>query len=392
MTPAARVQAAIEILDEILAGKAAEQALTGWSRRSRYAGSKDRVAVRDHVFDVMRRMRSFAALGGARNGRGLMLGAMRHAGSDPETVFTGVAYAPAGLTDAERSAGQDPDPGPEALDIPDWLWPRFTESLSEESEACAKALQDRAPVHLRVNLAKGDVPQAQDRLLQDGIATISHPAASTALEITEGARRLRQSEAYQTGLVELQDAASQAVVEALPLRDGMRVLDYCAGGGGKALAMASRARVEIFAHDVAPDRMRDLPARAARAGATISAIPSSDLKQAGPFDLVLCDAPCSGSGAWRRAPEGKWRLDETGLQELCGIQVEILETVSGMVADDGLLAYATCSVLRDENQGQIERFLKQNGGWRLAVQQQWTMQHGTDGFYTAHLTRDTPSI
>lgn len=388
MTPAARVQAAIEIIDEIQSGKAAEQALTGWSRRSRYAGSKDRAAVRDHVFDIMRCMRSFAALGGAQTGRGLMLGAVRHAGTDPASVFTGIAYAPAPLTDAERSAGQEPQPGPEALDIPDWLWPRFTESLGEESEACARALQTRAPVHLRVNLEKTDVLQAQEWLLQDGINTTRHSAAITAIEITDGARRLRQSDAYLTGMVELQDAASQAVVEALPLRDGMRVLDFCAGGGGKALAMAARARIDLFAHDVAPERMRDLPARAARAGVTISAISTEELKRAGKFDLVLCDAPCSGSGAWRRSPEAKWRLDETGLRELCSIQAEILDTASGMIPDDGLLAYATCSVLRDENQCQMDRFLKQNGGWQLAVQQQWTMQYGTDGFYTAHLTRD----
>lgn len=390
MTPAARVQAAIEILDEIQAGKAAERALTGWSRRSRFAGSKDRAAVRDHVFDVMRCLRSFAALGGAQTGRGLMLGALRHAGMDADSVFTGATYAPASLTDTEQAAGRAPQPGPEALDIPDWLWPRFSESLAEQTEACAQALQTRAPVHLRVNLQKTAVSDAQERLLKDGIGTIPHSAATTALEITDGARRLRQSEAYQTGLVELQDAASQAVVETLPLQDGMRVLDFCAGGGGKALAMAARARIDLFAHDIAPERMRDLPARAARAGATVTAIDSNELEQAGPYDLVLCDAPCSGSGAWRRSPEGKWRLVESGLWELCRVQGEILETASGLVNEDGLLAYATCSVLQDENQNQIDHFLKQNSEWRLAVQRQWTMQHGTDGFYAAHLTRDAP--
>ncbi len=389
MTPAARVQAAIGILDEIQAGKAAEQALTGWSRRSRYAGSKDRAAVRDHVFDVLRCLRSFAALGGAQTGRGLMLGALRHAGTDPDAVFTGGTYAPAPLTEAERSAGRGPHPGAEALDIPDWLWPRFCASLGEESDACARALQTRAPVQLRVNLNKTDLQGAQDHLLRDGIATVPHAAATTALEITEGARQLRQSQAYQTGLVELQDAASQAVVEALPLRDGMRVLDFCAGGGGKALAMAARARIDLFAHDVAPERMRDLPARAARAGATVKHLSSQELEQAAPFDVILCDAPCSGSGAWRRSPEGKWRLDETGLNALCGIQAEILDTTSAMLTEGGVLAYATCSVLDDENAGQMDRFLKQNAGWRLVVQKRWTMTQGTDGFFAAHLTRVT---
>ncbi|WP_424986588.1 RsmB/NOP family class I SAM-dependent RNA methyltransferase [Microbulbifer sp. S227A] len=388
MTPAARVQAAIEILDEIAAGKAAEQALTGWSRRSRYAGSKDRAAVRDHVFDVLRCRRSFAALGGGETGRGWMLGALRQAGIDPDTVFTGANYAPAMLSDAERGAGRAPAPGPEALDIPDWLWPRFHESLGEHGAACAGALQSRAPVHLRVNRRKAGIEEAQHSLLADGIATIPHAAASTALEITEGARRLRQSAAYQSGLVELQDAASQAVVEMLPLRDGLRVLDFCAGGGGKSLAMAAQAQLDLFAHDAAPERMGDLPARAARAGVTVNLIAGKALEQAAPFDIVLCDAPCSGSGAWRRSPEGKWRLDEAGLQELCRLQAEILDTASQLVASDGLLAYATCSVLRDENDDQMAHFLQQNPGWSLAVQRQWTMQHGTDGFFTAHLTRD----
>ncbi len=388
MTPAARVQAAIEILDEIEAGKPAEQALTGWSRRSRYAGSKDRAAVRDHVFDALRCRRSFAALGGAQTGRGLMLGALRHADVDPDTVFTGANYAPAALDENEREAGAVPSAGPVALDIPDWLWPRFQNSLGAQSADCARALQSRAPVHLRVNLGKAGIPDAQQSLLRDGITTIAHPAAHSALEITDGARRLRQSAAYRAGMVELQDAASQAVVEMLPLRDGMRVLDFCAGGGGKSLAMAARARLSLFAHDAAPDRMNDLPARAERAGVQVNLISGEDVQQAAPFDIVLCDVPCSGSGAWRRSPEGKWRLSEAALQRLGEVQAGILQTASRLVADNGVLAYATCSVLRDENRDQIERFLQQNDGWKRAVQRQWTMLDGTDGFFTAHLTRD----
>ncbi|MEY8831243.1 RsmB/NOP family class I SAM-dependent RNA methyltransferase [Sedimentitalea sp. XS_ASV28] len=388
MTPAARVQAAIEILDEIEAGKPAEQALTGWSRRSRYAGSKDRAAVRDHVFDALRCRRSFAALGGAQTGRGLMLGALRHAGIDPDTVFTGANYAPAVPDDQEREAGTALSAGPEALDIPDWLWPRFRNSLGAQSEDCARVLQSRAPVHLRVNHGKAGISDAQQSLLRDGITTIAHPAARSALEITDGARRLRQSAAYRAGMVELQDAASQAVVEMLLLRDGMRVLDFCAGGGGKSLAMAARARLKLFAHDAAPDRMADLPARAERAGVHVNLISGDDVEQVAPFDIVLCDVPCSGSGAWRRSPEGKWRLNEAALQRLGEVQAGILQTASRLVADDGVLAYATCSVLRDENDDQIERFLQQNAGWKRAVQRQWTMLDGTDGFFTAHLTRD----
>ena len=152
MTPAARVQAAIDILDDILAGTPAEKALTGWARRSRFAGSKDRAAIRDHVFDALRRKRSYAAWGGAETGRGLMLGAVRAKGDDPAELFTGQGHAP--LPVQPQETGRPPRSDAERLDIPDWLWPILVRSLGEESEAAAMALQRRAPVHLRVNLRK----------------------------------------------------------------------------------------------------------------------------------------------------------------------------------------------------------------------------------------------
>ncbi len=389
MTPAARVQAAIEVLDRIRSGDPAERALTGWARRSRYAGSKDRAAVRDHVFDVLRCRRSYAALGGDATGRGLMLGALRTAGLDPETLFGATPHAPAPLSDRERAAGAAPRPGAEELDMPDWLWPALTASLGAGAADYARALKTRAPVHLRVNLRKATPETVCADLAGDGILARPHPGADTALEITRGARRLRQSRAYLLGHVELQDAASQAVVAALPLRDGMRVLDYCAGGGGKALAMAARADIDLFAHDAAPQRMRDLPARAARAGVRFRALATAELAKSGPFDLVLCDVPCSGSGAWRRAPEGKWALSAAQLDDLCAVQARILSRAAGLVAGPGLLAYATCSVLSQENGAQIDGFVADHPGWRAGFRRSWMVQDGTDGFYTAHLTRDS---
>ncbi len=388
MTPAARVQAAIEILDVYLAGKPAEQALTGWARRSRFAGSKDRAAVRDHVFDALRSQRSLAALGGAETGRGLMLGACRRDGVDPDTVFCGDGHAPAPLTEEERAAGHAPAAGAEALDIPDWLWPAFRDSLGDEAEAAARTLQHRAPVHLRVNLAKTDRVAAIAALAGDGVVAGPHAAAETALEVTEGARRIRNAAAYLDGRVELQDAASQALVGALPLKDGMRVLDYCAGGGGKTLAMGARAQLKLFAHDAAPNRMRDLPERAARAGLAVELLDGAGVDRAAPFDLVLCDVPCSGSGAWRRAPEGKWRLTPEALDDLTRTQAEILDRAAGLVAPGGLLAYATCSVLTAENGDQVAAFLRRHPDWSCRWQRGWAVQAGTDGFFAAHLTRD----
>ncbi len=386
MTPAARVQTATEILDTILSGRAAEQALTGWARRSRFAGSKDRAAVRDLVFDALRSRRSLAALGGSETGRGLMLGLCRRDGTDPDTLFTGTGYGPAVLDDDERDTQNTPDSDAERLDIPDWLWPRFVDSVGDQAEAAALALQHRAPVHLRVNLRKGDRECALAALAQDGITCTPHPASPSALNVWDGARKVRNSAAYQQGLIELQDAASQAVVDALPVRDGMRILDFCAGGGGKALAIAARAEVSVFAYDADPDRMQDLPTRAERAGVEIVQITRAEAAAHAPFDIVLIDVPCSGSGAWRRAPEGKWRLTPEQLDDLLIVQSSILDQAAPLVADDGVLAYATCSLLSDENSAQIDRFLGRHTGWQCLWQKSWSVTDGTDGFFAAHLT------
>ncbi|MGV6849993.1 MAG: RsmB/NOP family class I SAM-dependent RNA methyltransferase [Marinibacterium sp.] len=386
MIPAARYQAAIEVLDQVLAGQASEAALTRWARGARYAGSKDRAAVRDHVFDAVRRMRSCAALGGAQTGRGLILGALRADGIDPDTVFSGAPYAPAPLTEAERKAGRAPR-GAECRDLPDWLWEKFQTSLGDGADASAQALRRRAGVHLRVNTARISREEALSALAGQGIACGPHPLAETALTVVDGARRIRQSTAFQTGLVELQDAASQALSLALPLQPGQRVLDYCAGGGGKTLALAARMPVDVFAHDAAPERMRDLPARADRAGARVAILSAQDLTGEAPFDVVLCDVPCSGSGSWRRAPDGKWRLTAEKLAGLVAQQAEILGAAANLVRPGGILGYATCSVLEDENAGQVAGFLEVSSKFRQVATHSWPLSEGSDGFFLSLLTR-----
>lgn len=385
MTPAARIQASIEILDEILTGAPVEKSLTNWARRSRFAGSKDRAAVRDHVFSALRCKRSYAALGGVETGRGLMIGAVRASGEPVENFFSGARHAPEVL--AETEVGRDFISEAEQYDIPDWLWPRFQSSLTDQAVPVAQALQSRAPVHLRVNLIRADVSVAIDALAADGIIATTHPACDTALEVTEGTRKIAQSRAYVDGLVELQDAASQAVVAALDMRPGMRVLDYCAGGGGKSLALAAQEGVSVFAHDVNTARMRDLPARAERAGVRVEILTTEDLVKHAPFDVILADAPCSGSGSWRRAPAGKWALTESRLQELTGIQASILDQLAPMTAPGGVLAYATCSMLDDENGEVVDGFLRTHPDWLENFRKTWLVSHGTDGFFTSHLTR-----
>lgn len=383
MTPAARWAAAAQILDQIEAGEAAEKALTTWARRSRFAGSKDRAAIRDHVYDILRAWRSTAALGGGTSGRLRVLGRLRQTDLDPDDLFTGEGYALTPLTDAEKAGGAGPTEG-EASDLPDWIYNIFTSDLQGKAQQTAEALRHRASVFLRVNTLKTNRSDAQSALLVEGIDTAPHPLSDTALEILDGARRVAQSRAYQTGLVELQDVASQAVVDALPLSNGMRVLDYCAGGGGKTLAMAARLRGPVEAHDADPRRTSDLPARADRAEAKVTLTQTPK----GTYDLVLCDVPCSGSGSWRRSPEGKWRLTPDMLEAVTRIQAEILNTATARVGAGGTLAYATCSVLTRENEDQIEAFLARHTGWTCAIQKRFDLTEGGDGFFVATLTRD----
>ena len=378
MTPGARVAAAIEVLDAVLGGAPAEAALIGWARRSRFAGSADRRAVRDHVYTALRRRRSQAALGGAETGRGLLLGELRAAGILPESLMTGIGHAP-----PPPGPGEGGTPGdlPEAarLDMPDWLLARLVADHGDGAGAIAAALRDRAPVFLRVNTARAEREAVLAGLRAEGIGARPVDHVKTAIEVTENEQKVAGSKAFAAGLVELQDASSQAAVDALPLVPGMRVLDYCAGGGGKALAMAARG-AQVVAHDAHSARMRDLPARAARAGVTI---PTADAARlAGRrFDLVLVDAPCSGSGTWRRDPEGKWRLTPEGLDALARLQGEILAAAAAHVRPGGVLAYATCSVLRQENDARIDAFGAANPGWTVRERRAWLPGAGGDGFF-----------
>lgn len=379
MTPQARVQAAIEILDQILQGTAAEKALTGWARRSRFAGSKDRAGIRDHVFDALRRRNSAAFFGGSLTGRGLMIGVLRQDGVDLNEIFTGEGYAPAALSGSELTV---PD-GEAPLDIPEWLRKPLRESLGKAFQDTLSAMGRRAPVILRVNSRNATLAQAQDLLAEDGIETHPMTLVDTALEVSEGARRIKNSAAYLGGVVELQDASSQALIAEMSLDKSMKVMDYCAGGGGKVLAMAGRCDAQYFAHDANPQRLSDLPARAERACAKISIV--EDPATNAPFDLVLCDVPCSGSGTWRRTPDAKWRFAPEDLAKLERVQAEILEKAQGFVAPGGTLVYATCSVLAAENTAQIERFVQNNPSWAIDWQRQFLLCEGGDGFFGAIL-------
>jgi 16S rRNA (cytosine967-C5)-methyltransferase len=369
MTPGARVAAAIAITDRILGGEPAEKALTNWARASRFAGSGDRRAVRDLVYDGLRRQRSCAWVGGALTGRGVHLGQARLSGQ--LGLWTGEGHAPPAPDPEEGGRSLDEAPAAVRADLPDWLMPLMGDH--------GPALRDRAPLFLRVNPLRADSAAATTALAEDGIVTVPHPVVTGALQVVEGGERVERSAGYLAGLVEVQDASAQAAVLALGALSGLRVLDYCAGGGGKALAMAAQG-ARVTAWDANPRRMADLPQRAARAGVDVTIV-ADRTPPAGPFDLVLCDAPCSGSGTWRRTPDMKWRLDPDELARLTHLQAAILDRARLCVAAGGRLAYATCSVIAAENRNQISGFADRHSGWGRNMIRGWDPGALGDGFF-----------
>ena len=248
----------------------------------------------------------------------------------------------------------------------------------------AEALRDCAPVWLRANLARATPEAARAALAAEGIEAEPDPRCATALRVTAGGRRIQSSAAYRDGLVELQDLSPQMACAALEVGPGTTVLDFCAGGGGKSLALAARG-ARVTAWDAAPARMRDLPPRATRAGVRITV--AEPAGPAGLFDLVVTDVPCSGSGTWRRTPDAKWRLSPGDLAQLTRTQAEILARAATHVRPGGTLAYMTCSLLARENEEQVARFVAQHPGFRPQEAVTWTPLTASDGFFLAKLVR-----
>ena len=397
MTPGGRLSAAIEALDRIIAGQPAERVLTRWARASRFAGSKDRAAVRDIVFDALRRRRSALWSSGQAEepGRALVIGLMVQTEPAMLEAFDGEQHAPEPLTGAERAA-LHPDlsdaPPAIACDYPDVLTDEVIASFGRADAPEMAALRDRAPVDLRVNRLKASVQTALVSLAREGIGAEPIEGLPDALRVAQNPRRIAGSQAYRTGLVELQDAASQYVALQAGAKPGMRVLDLCAGGGGKTLALAASMDGEgvLCAYDADPGRMTDLPERAARAGAKVRILDDAALeKAAGRFDLVMVDAPCSGSGAWRRNPDAKWRLTPQRLGELVATQDTVLDAASQAVRPGGRLVYATCSILSDENRDRVRAFLDRNPAFRLEGDPISLMPgpDAGDGFFASVMSR-----
>ena len=389
MTPAARTQAAIELLDEIIvaardSGAAADTLVARYFANRRYAGSKDRRAVRELVYAAIRTIGERP-----RSGRAAMLAL---AAEDPDlaATFDGVGHGPAKIGDGESKSF----PGV----APNWLLERLRASGLDDAEF--PALIDRAPLDVRVNRAKaGD-------LVVEG----SEPIAGLpdALRLTAGTD-VDKMEGVPDGALEVQDAGSQMVTLAAKAKTGQRIVDLCAGAGGKTLALAAAMGGEgvILATDTDRNRLSRLAPRAERADAAIIETrllnPGREAEMledwGGSADCVLIDAPCSGTGTWRRNPEARWRLSPERLDRLVATQQHVLAIGADLVRPGGALVYIVCSLLDEEGAGQVAAFLADHAGWHaepLALPAgrvhgagvRLTPAHdATDGFFVARLTR-----
>lgn len=389
MTPSARVQAAIEILDLVIEaaranGAPADRIIADWFRARRFAGSKDRRAVRELTY---RAIRACGEIPGS--GRAAML---RVAQDNPDLaeLFDGSRHAPEVISPDEHMAARG--------SAPDWLMTRLASS-GIDAEAAAHLL-DRAPLDVRLNTLKGtpeDLPEGAEKT--QALNGWRYPADT----------RIEPTEAYVRGAIEVQDTGSQLTCEVVAAAPGETIVDLCAGAGGKTLALAASMenRGRLVACDSDRARLSRLAPRAERAGAlpieTILLNPGKEASAlsglAGQADAVLVDAPCSGTGTWRRNPEARWRLNDKQLLRYASTQARLLDIAATLVKPEGRLVFVTCSLLDAEGADQAEGFLARNPDWRadpIALPagsprgsglRLSPARDGTDGFFVARFRR-----
>jgi len=375
LTPAARLAAAASILDSIAQGRQpAEAALKAWGVANRYAGSKDRRGIADRVYKVLRaRGRLAWAMGGREDGRALVIGSLSLIDGlsldEIEALHSGDGYGPRPLSKQERSrltaAGEGELPGWVASGLPEFVVEDFKTTYGDRwAEEARELMAPRAPIDLRVNGLLATVSDVEADLKDAELAPEPTPFSTFGLRLpSEPPPNVQALEAFKRGHIEIQDEGSQIVAWLAGARPGMTVVDYCAGGGGKtlALAQAMQAQGTLVACDVVQKRLDNIRPRLARAGvaADLCLLGQNgggieDLN--GQADLVLVDAPCSGSGTWRRRPEDAWRLTADEVEKLHALQVRILSQASQLVKPGGRLVYVTCSMLSRENEASITAF------------------------------------
>ena len=384
------MQAAIDLLDLIIAaarddGPAADTLIARYFRDRRYAGSKDRRAVRELVYAAIR---SFGDR--PETGRAAMLGLARE-DEALAALFDGSPHAPAPISDAELS--------PDRSLLPGWIVPQFASIIDEGEQA---ALLERAPLHIRANPA---IATRAALMAHWPDATVI-PGTRNGVVLPAGTDVEHDADAAKLS-VEIQDAGSQIISQACAVKPGMTVLDLCAGAGGKTLALAvdMLEQGRLLAADTVRDRLARLAPRAERAGCaslieTMLLDSGREMEVLAPLigqcDVVLIDAPCSGSGVWRRNPEARWRLTPARLDRIISLQARLLRIAAPLVKPGGRLVYAVCSLIDREGSGQVEQFLRfdpswqtvQQGGEDLAKGRAWgegvllTPKHDeTDGFF-----------
>lgn len=419
MRDGGRIAAAIQVLDDIdQRHKPVRAALKTWSDGARYAGSKDRAWVSGLVLDVLRRRQSLAYMMGEENNRARALGALGWTWDWPlDRIAEACAdpHGPGALTDAEAarlSAG--PSLTGARFDVqgdyPEWLEPQMARAFAADRVAEGVALGRRAPVDLRVNRLKATPEQVLEAIGPMGAEPAGALPEALRVPAPAAAERAAAVEihpAFAMGWFEVQDLGSQMAAACAGEVADQRVLDYCAGGGGKTLALAAAMgnTGTIFAYDSDARRMVDIIPRAQRAGVTNLDLrtpldPNALKGLEGTMDLVFVDAPCSGSGTWRRHPDAKWRLSPEALQRRLNEQRKVLDQASVFVKPGGRLVYVTCSIFAEENEDQVEAFAARNGDFQarpldifpddLTAQGFLRLsprKAGTDGFFAALLDR-----
>jgi 16S rRNA (cytosine967-C5)-methyltransferase len=397
MREGGRIAAAIEVLDEGLnRHRPASEALKDWGKAHRFAGAGDRHAIGTLVYDALRRKSSLAHRMGAETSRALVLGALRDIWKrSPDDIARAVEdeHGPGALTSAERqrlaSEGQGDAAPHVAGDYPEWLAGSFTRAFGDGAAQEGRALAERAPVDLRANILKCDRPRLFKALEKFGATAGPLSPWCVRIEATGPDRRnphVEAEPAHGKGWFEVQDAASQVAALMSGAKAGEQVADICAGAGGKTLALAALMgnKGQIHAYDSDKHRLRPIFERLQRAGARNVQVLGADegarlgfLKEK--IDCVVIDAPCSGSGAWRRNPDAKWRLTERQLQQRLADQKAVLAKGAELVKPGGRLLYITCSVLPEENDDQIQAFLKDHLDFApIPYSEQWRRAIGTE--------------
>ncbi len=386
MKDGGRIAAAIEVLSDVeRTRRPVQDALKDWGLSHRFAGSRDRSAIGNLVFDVLRRRASLAARMGSDEPRVLALAAfVRLWGRGLDGLDAALGddrHAPAALSDAERAALIAPDlpadtPAWARADVPSWLEPSLARAFGDRLAAEGEALAGRAEIDLRVNGLKSDVDAVLETLT--GLGASRCRWSPVGVRVPSGGAddkppHVASDMAYKRGWFEIQDEGSQLAALIAASGGGSQVIDLCAGAGGKTLALAAALenRGQIYAYDSDKRRFGDILERIARSGAHNIQIREPrrgadalrDL--ADKADLVLIDAPCTGSGTWRRRPDAKWRLAPGALEMRLKEQADVLAAGARLVRTGGRIAYVTCSVLPEENEDRVAAFLADHPDFTL---------------------------